>query len=270
MGFKYTERVYRDVTDTSPTEQAVLAYLAHRADDKTGRCYPSGERIASETHFSRAAVMRALDALREKGVLRWVSGGRTKGGRALSNLYTITLPPVDKSVGKSVDNFKEDAREEEASVSQVDSAVSRRETVQCLTGRQCSVSQRDPNIHIIDIDHPVINITRPEGREKTGPGRFDLGVKRREGATSFEELVGKVESSPPPPPRAISPVREAMLAAGVRDIDNARVFSSVMAGRDPMRCLEEIHRFASERRQGEMANVRNLAALLVERLKAVG
>ncbi len=43
-----------------------------------------------------------------------------------------------------------------------------------------------------------------------------------------------------------------------------------MMGRDPLRCLEEIHRFASERRQGEMANVRNLAALLVERLKAVG
>ena len=57
---------------------------------------------------------------------------------------------------------------------------------------------------------------------------------------------------------------------GVTDRDNARVFSSEMMGRDPLRCLEEIRRFASERRQGEMANVRNLAALLVERLKAVG
>ena len=39
-----------------------------------------------------------------------------------------------------------------------------------------------------------------------------------------------------------------------------------MIGLDPMRCLEEIHRLASERRQGEFANVRNLAALLVTRL----
>ena len=85
----------------------------------------------------------------------------------------------------------------------------------------------------------------------------------------FKELLGDVEA-PPPSPRALSPVQEAMAAAGVTDKDNARVFSSVMMGRDPMRCLEEIHRFASERRQGEMANVRNLAALLVERLKAVG
>ena len=60
-----------------------------------------------------------------------------------------------------------------------------------------------------------------------------------------------------------------MEAAGVTDKDNMRVFSSVMMGRDTMRCLEEIHRFASERRQGEMANVRNLAAMLVQRLKAV-
>ena len=141
--------------------------------------------------------------------------------------------------------------------------------MQGLTERPCRVSQRDPNIHITDKEHPVINITHPEGRGKTGPGRFDLGVKRREGAVSFEELFGKVEA-PPPPPRAISPVQEAMAAAGVTDRDNARVFSSVMMGRDPLRCLEEIRRFASERRQGEMANVRNLAALLVARLKAIG
>ena len=76
--------------------------------------------------------------------------------------------------------------------------------------------------------------------------------------------------APPPPPRTLSPVQEAMAAAGVTDKDNARVFSSVMAGLDPLRCLEEIRRFASERRQGEMANVRNLAALLVARLKAIG
>lgn len=90
---------------------------------------------------------------------------RTKGGRSLSNLYTIMLPPVDKSKGRAVDNFTEDVRKEET-----------------------RVSQRDPNMHIIDKDHPVINITRPEGREKTGPGRFGLGVKRRKEVASFKEL----------------------------------------------------------------------------------
>ena len=274
MGYDYTERVYKAVTDTSPTEQAVLAYIGHRADDATGQCYPRIVLIMAETRLSRAAVMRALDALRGKGVLRWVRGGRIKGGKAVSNRYTIALPPVDKPKGKkpkrkAVDNFKEDAREEETRVSQGDTAGSHRETMQGFTERPCRVSQRDPNIHIIDKEQPVSNITRPEGRVETGPGRYDLGGKRREGAVLFKELLGDVEA-PPPSPRALSPVQEAMAAAGVTDKDNARVFSSVMMGRDPMRCLEEIHRFASERRQGEMANVRNLAALLVERLKAVG
>jgi len=85
-------------------------------------------------------------------VLRWVRSGRIKGGKAVSNLYTIALPPVDKSKGKTVDNSKEDAREEKTSISRRVGAVSHRETVQCLTERQCSVSQRDPNIHIIGIE----------------------------------------------------------------------------------------------------------------------
>ena len=42
-----------------------------------------------------------------------------------------------------------------------------------------------------------------------------------------------------------------------------------MIGLDPMRCLEEIHRLASERRQGEFANVHNLAALLLTSLKTI-
>ena len=265
MGYDYTERVYKAVTDTSPTEQAVLAYIGHRADDATGQCYPRIVLIMAETRLSRAAVMRALDALRGKGVLRWVRGGRTEGGRSLSNTYTINLPPldkpkgkkskgkpVDKSVDKSVDNFMEDARAGETRVSQRDLAGSHRETMQGLTGRPSRVSQGDPNIHIINIGKPV-----PVDRTC------------REEAVSFEELLGK-EEKPPPPPRALSPVQEAMAAAGVTDKDNVRVFSSVMMGRDPLRCLEVIRRFASERRQGEMENVRNLAALLVSRLKAVG
>ena len=71
-----------------------------------------------------------------------------------------------------------DAREEASRVSEVDGAGSHSETHQGLRGRPCRVSQVDPNIHIRDIEQPVINITRPGGREKTGPEIFDLVVKR--------------------------------------------------------------------------------------------
>ena len=70
-----------------------------------------------------------------------------------------------------------DAREEASRVSEVDGAGSHSEIHQGLRGRPCRVSQVDPNIHIRDIEQPVINITRPRGREKTGPEIFDLGVK---------------------------------------------------------------------------------------------
>ena len=86
-------------------------------------------------------------------------------------------------VAQNPDNWKgihmiNDAREEASRVSEVDGTGSHSETHQGLRGRPCRVSQVDPNIHIRDMEQPVINITRPEGREKTGSEIFDLGVKR--------------------------------------------------------------------------------------------
>ena len=110
MGFKYTHRVYNDVHDTTATEQQVLALLAHFADDRTGQCFPSIETLARQTHLSRATVIRCLDALKRKGYLKWISGGRKKRGRVLSNLYKLTLPkPAPKRNEIVLSEFWEDA-----------------------------------------------------------------------------------------------------------------------------------------------------------------
>ena len=90
MGFKYTHRVYHDVHDTTATEQQVLALLAHFVDDKTGLCYPSIETLASQSHLHRATVIRNLDSLKQKGYLKWISGGRKKKGRVVSQGLFIT------------------------------------------------------------------------------------------------------------------------------------------------------------------------------------
>ena len=153
----------------------------------------------------------------------------------------------------------EDAREEETRVSQRDSAGSHRETVQGLTERPQHTYNRNRITGI--------SVTRPGGGKRPGPGRLDVGGKHREGVVSFAELLG--EAPPPPPPQAVSPVMEAMEAAGVTDEDNKRVFSSVMMGLDKMQCREVICQFKSELRNGEMKNVRNLAALLMQRLKDI-
>jgi len=119
MGFKYTHRVYNDVQDTTATEQQVLALLAHFADDKTGQCFPSIETLARQSHLHRATVMRSLDSLKEKGYLKWISGGRKKSGRVLSNLYKLTLPkPAPKRDETVLSEFWEDVDNSSSRVAQ--------------------------------------------------------------------------------------------------------------------------------------------------------
>ena len=121
MGFKYTHRVYNDVHDTTATEQQVLALLAHFADDKTGQCFPSIETLARQSHLHRATVMRCLDSLKQKGYLKWISGGRKKKGRVLSNLYKLTLPkPALKRGEPELEGFWGDADDSDARVAQRD------------------------------------------------------------------------------------------------------------------------------------------------------
>ena len=121
MGFKYTHRVYHDVHDTTATEQQVLALLAHFVDDKTGLCYPSIETLARQSHLHRATVIRSLDSLKQKGYLKWISGGRKKKGRVLSNLYKLTLPkPAPKREETELAEFWEDVDNSASRVAQRD------------------------------------------------------------------------------------------------------------------------------------------------------
>ena len=133
MGFKYTHRVYNDVHDTTATEQQVLALLAHFADDKTGQCFPSIETLARQSHLHRATVMRCLDSLKQKGYLKWISGGRKKKGRVLSNLYKLTLPkPAPKRGEPELEGFWGDADDSHSA------------TPTRRTARPPIVAQRDP------------------------------------------------------------------------------------------------------------------------------
>ena len=65
----------------------------------------------------------------------------------------------------------------------------------------------------------------------------------------------------------ISLTQMAMDVCGVSDWDNSRVLQVIMIHKDPQSCLDEIMTLQSEVRQGEHKNARNLAAILVSRLK---
>lgn len=278
MGFKYTDRVYKGVRNTKGTEQAVLALLAHFADDKTGECFPAQETLAERTRFSRATVVRALNALKAKGYLVWITGGRRKNGRVCSNLYKLVLP---KATPKRVDKFEFLSWNDEIPgvdrVSQCDTPVSHSDTSQCLTLIHNPVSQRDTPLSQSEtlssigsstpssISHPSGHNQPPAAGET--PGRFELGVARRNG--TLDDVLKKVNAAGREMKRAEhqSVVDFAMEASCTNAVADKKVFSSVMLRKHQDDCRELIYQFDAERRADEFKNIRNLPALLVKRLK---
>ena len=137
MGFHLTNRVYRYVKGLTSTQQAILAYIAFRADDDTEQTdyHFSIEQMADETCFRKTAISEALKALKIRGLLNWRSGGRLKGGkgRAFANHYVLTLP----SDGSR------------SSIRQTDNAVSAKRTMHSSPDGQCIVRQTDTFILLI-------------------------------------------------------------------------------------------------------------------------
>ena len=270
MGFKYTHRVYNDVKDTSATEQQVLALLAHFADDKTGQCFPSIETLARQTHLGRATFIRRLDALKQKGYLKWISGGRKKGGRVLSNLYKLTLPkPAPKRNETVLSEFWEDVDNSHSRVSHCDGYPSHSETPHSLMVRPLPVSQCNPIIYRSSKENPDGHNPPQEAADVEMPGRFAFGVARRDG--TLDDVLRKIDAASQEMKRREekSLLQLAIDATGMDDMENRKTFTKVMMGKNADDCREEIHRFASERRAGEFAKIQNLAALLTMRLLAL-
>ena len=267
MGFKYTHRVYHDVHDTTATEQQVLALLAHFVDDKTGLCYPSIETLARQSHLHRATVIRSLDSLKQKGYLKWISGGRKKKGRVLSNLYKLTLPkPAPKREETELAEFWEDVDNSASRVAHRDPHPSHSATPHSRTARPPTVAQCDTIIHRSSKDHPGDHHPPSAGEV---PGRFELGVARRDG--TFDQILKEVTASVQETKRTEkqSIVQLAMDAADTRDIEDRKTFSLIMLRKNPDVCREVIYQFESERRAGEMDKIRNLPALLTKRLSGL-
>jgi len=250
MGFHLVDKVYFNVTGTSPTAQAVLAYLAHRADDKGVRkCYPAVESIKAATHFGHTSIHNALNELREANLLTWKSGGRHKGegGRALANEYELSLP----------------AKPPASIIRQADNAVSAKRTMHTPPGGQCIVRQTDT----ITQDHPKSQssvITETEAHTE------DLKKGFEDVASAWERTKEAARERLDIKERTHRGVQEeAMEAAGVSDFENKKIFASTLLRRDPQQCLEVIWEFASQRRAHEHDHLKNPAAALNSLLAAL-
>ena len=265
MGFKLVEAVYGlDRNATTPTEQAVLLALAFRANDKTLLCYPKQDTIAQMTHLSRATVATALNALRQKGILDWKSGGiknrRGKYGQPLANDYRLNLSTTRKKAEIKGGH----------SVQQLDTAVSSCQTRQCLTPGHSGVQL--PDTAVSNSQTPTENTTaKPSSLTKPIPniGGSESGLDEVLKSMGIRCVAdggrrrGRVEDSP---------LMMALHLCGVSSNsdtyrDNYRAFSSVMVKLGLERSMEVVRTFESEMRHGEMENINNLAALLMTRLQ---
>ena len=103
MSLKLLEAVYSlDKKATTATEQAVLAALAYRANDKTRLCFPKQETIAAMTHLHRSTVVSCLNSLRERGFIEWKSGGLTKNEGNTVSRWQMTILSKFQSTRKNV------------------------------------------------------------------------------------------------------------------------------------------------------------------------
>ncbi len=143
---------------------------------------PSDEALARQSHLHRVTVIRCLDALKRKGYLKWISGGRKKRGRVLSNLYKLTLPkPAPKRNETVLSEFWEDVDNSHSRVSHCDGYPSHSETPHSLMVRPLPVSQRDSIIYRSSKENPDGHNPPQEAADVEMPGRFAFGVARRDG-----------------------------------------------------------------------------------------
>ena len=244
MGFKLVEVVYRlDKNATTASEQAVLLALAFRANDKTLLCYPKQDTLAEMTHLHRATVSQCLNTLREKGLIDWKSGGlrnrRGKQGRPLANDYRLNLTA----------GGKKGVAEGAHSVAQDDTAVLPTATP---TEKQQPLQKEDTS--------PIPNRSVSDSVSDFDKALRSMGI---EGVGSRMKEQARHEASP-----VVMALNACRVTPGTPEYrDNCRTFSSVMIKIGQERAMEVVRTFASELRQGEMENVRNLAALLMSRLQ---
>ena len=260
MGFNLLERVYA-MTDykMSGTELSVLAALAFRANDKTLLCFPKLETLAKMTHLHPATIPPILNKLRDKSIVEWDSGGlknkRGKGGKILSNSYRLNLPEKSKKT-KNTEVITECPQ---------DSTVSPTARLLYSPGRDYSIVQDDTTVSPRARPTEIITSNtkpRPNRRESASDLNFDEALE------SMDLKTKHTPSIPENPTAKIFRLCEIPESdIGMRAGCMKTILPLVLKlGRSTIEDI--LDAFESEKRQGEMKNVKNLFGLLVKRLQA--
>ena len=239
----------------SGTEMSVLVALAYVANEKRDEdCFPSDGCLSDMTHLSGATVRSARNKLRSRKIIDWISGGKGRQGGNISNRYKFLFPhcrmPSKRDRYQPLDAPPTLSPSVPTPADSVPYATSertlRRQMATNTEGTPNRTSESNTeNKGVVPLSDFEFKF---EPRVVDKSGKESEGLKKREG---------------------LSLVAEAMRVCGVDGFENKKAFSLVMATKTPADCLEAILTFASEIRQGEHAKAKNLAAILMNRLKAL-
>jgi len=251
MGFHKANTVYRHVSGTTATQQAVLAYLALAADDQGNyRLIRSDEQIAAATHLRRSAIARARGALRKAGLLGWKTGGRRPGGGgvAKANEYFLRLPNA-KIVEENVENPSATRLQRpngadgqcppdtHSSVHDASRAVSATRTQQCPPGGHHQYQSSQSNKQSAEC----------AGR-LSEPRKVDFESEAEKWIKSIEAQPvagGNVEQR-----TRIAVLEEAYKASGANDGKSREMLVATIGCRDANACIEVIEDFREQMKRG--------------------
>lgn len=93
MSFNHADFAYRQRENLTLLTKMVLMMLSHRADERTGECYPSLKTICSDCIASRPAVIKAIKELERLGFIK-VIREKQEGKRDKVNKYVILINRV--------------------------------------------------------------------------------------------------------------------------------------------------------------------------------
>ena len=233
----------------SAAEMSVLVALAYVANEKRNEdCFPADSHLKLLTHLGDRTIRLARNNLRSRKIIDWVSGGKGRQGGNISNRYKFLFPHCKMPTQR--ERYQQLAEPPTALVAVPTASDAVPYGTGCRTLRQQLPTNTEG----------TRNRTSESNTENKGVVPLS-GFEFKFDSGAVDKSLSSREQK--------SLVDEAMRVCGVGGPENKKAFSSVMCTKKSADCLETIMTFESEVRQGEHAKAKNLAAVLMNRLKAL-
>ena len=306
MSYKRIESAYatclgdRRVTGT---QLAVLLGLANCANAKNDdACYPSYAYLEQLTHFGQTTIKAACRDLKKLNLITWVSGTRAPSGNK-ANRYTFLFP--HRSMPKSENWYESAGNVDNMYTTTPSDGASDGMSAETSDAEGTPSGGSRPTLSR-ETTHPWSGAALPSGGSRPTLGRqpdtnkertskqqtinsvsiLERGCRGETDDRSLNALTLTVPKGFAEPIRGTTTapdteyaeiekrtvnatIKDIMQICEVNDMDNQRVFFSEALKHDTGSVQDEICRFASEIRQGEHDNARNLAAIFMKRLQAL-